>query len=405
MNIIKFKDTVVEGQSWYNQNLRGKYAYWIRCHYVVPIESINPNMYVSFETTINNLLGYNYYHLTTKNDELVYELLDERDLSVNAKHSIPLVESLPEPTSTSPAYVKTQSNIIKYVDLWEGDYYWMNSYIDLTKTDEANNVDFYKSYNTHVIESDVVQEDVERFRTWLDQLLIDVNYEYYKLVNSVYVLFNPTLDEKHSAVLVDELPDPTTENPPLIVKLNNLNVIDWTDDQKHVLDYYANNMYDDVLKWTLIYGKREITTTLTTNTLKNCGCSGGSDISSLYNSVLHVCNPESIYRAGLKQGMVEILTDIDIWNKVPATLKDTIIKYLSAIIQLGLNCDKDPSSDIYNCECLNNTSADSLFTQSIKQLIQAFEYLRDEDITNHKNYIYNTLSVWANDYYEKMQWK
>lgn len=406
MNLIKFKEDVVLGQDWYNNNLRGRYSYWIRCRYVVPLDSINANMYVSFETTINNLLGINYYALTLVDDVYKYVLLDDRDVSSNMGASIPLVEVVPEnPDAESPAYIKTQSNKIKYVDLWDGDYYWMNNYIDHNGTDSANAVDFYKVYNDHVIDGDVVKDDAEKFRTWLAQLLIDVNYEYYKLVNNEWVIFSPSLSEKSESVELQALPEEITEDTPEIVKIKiNNPLIDWSDDEMHTLNYYAAGMYDDALKWMSVYSDTQITTSLTNITTNACGCNSGTDISSLYNNTLRVCDPLNIYREGVKREMVNILTDLTMWEKIPSTTLKTISRYLNAIIKLGLIGINDSSSNTYGCDCLKEKSSESLFIQTIKQLIQVFDNLADNEIKGNKNYIISTLNTWAQDYYENMEW-
>ena len=158
MNIIKFKDTVITDTSkndfeWYNENLRGKYAFWIRCRYVVSLNDISQNMYVSFETTINNLLECDYYALSFNENENKYEyiLVPINDVSENQAKYSTLVTSVPtNPDSESPALIKIDHHKIKYIDLWQGDYYWMNSYIDHVETDAINNIDGLKQSNNYV---------------------------------------------------------------------------------------------------------------------------------------------------------------------------------------------------------------------------------------------------------------
>ena len=407
MNIIKFKDTVITDTNklefqWYNENLRGKYAYWVRCHYVIPLNSISQNMYVSFETTINNLLEYDYYVLNLVDDEYKYVFVPINDVSENQSNRSVVVEEVPaNPTAESNLYIKIDNSRIKYVDLWQGDYYWMNSYIDNVETDKVNSVDFYRQSNNYVPSDNISLDELKRFRTWLSTSLLDMNYSFYGWVDNSYLLIeNPTLEQRQSAVSVDELPSTETYS---IIKIKNLSIVDWTDDQNHILEYYKNNMYDDTLKWISIYGG--MNTSLSINDkVSGCGCGTGTNISSLYNSGVSVCDVPYIYKNGLKIGMVELFSNINTWTQLPSTYLLTVKKYIDGIIQANLGLVYDESSNYYDCECLNKNNQDNGMSV-LRQLSSAFEYLSDQEILpNHKNFVLTTLNKWASNLYEIMEW-
>lgn len=422
MNIIKFKETVITDTSlsdvdWYNENLRGKYAYWIRCHYVVPLDSITPNMYVSFESTINNLLGLDYYRLVRTEvpeyDAVAYTysyvFTDLVELSPYQKERAVLEDSVPtDPDENSPALIKIDNSRIKYVDLWWNDYYWMNRYVDLTETDNVNAVDTYKLYNSYVPETDITTDELKRFRTWLATSLLDVNYTYYLLDDEDpsdlhYVeLPYPTLDQRLSAEVVTELPTPSDASP-VCVKIKNMDVKDWTDNETHILEYYKNGMYDDTLKWMTEYSPINIKTT-SSLVVNNCGCgSGGSNVSSLYSDGLSVCDPVSLYRTGLKSGMVSLFTDISMWSGLPATYILYIKRYVDGIVQANFGLSVSDSTNYYNCECLNKSGQESGMT-ILKQLSISLEYIAEGKVEGHKNFIISSLNQWANELYELMEW-
>jgi len=464
MNIIKFKDTIVKDQDWYNDNLRGRYAYWVRCRYVIPLDSITQNMYVSFETTINNLLGYVYYGLTENSGVYSYVNVPWTDLSEKQQADAVLVEEVPEnPTEDSPILIKLDHHVIKYADLWKGDYYWMNTYIDNTETDLVNSVDIFKSYNSYVPSVDIDPEELKHFRTWLAESILSLNYTFYELVASEeeegvdptysYVkLVQPSLAQLEAAVEVDVLPeigvydyyklvedegeykyallknptdaeeaaaeekpsvptDPTSESPeyikvkvetPEYIKIKDLHITDYNEDTIHMLQYYAGGMYDDTLKWISAFSGVDVTAKFGVPS-GACGCGGGSNISSLYNDSVSVCDTVSIYRKGIKNTMVSLFSSIDTWTSMCSTFILKIKEYIDGIIQANYGMSVSDQSNYYSCECLNRSGQDSALA-ILKQLSTAFEYIAKKDINTHKNFIVTVLGQWSNQLYELMEW-
>ncbi len=360
MNIIKFKDTVVPNQEWYNNNLRGKYAYWIRCQYVVPLESIPVQACVSFETTINNLLAFDYYRLI-QNEETgiyTYEIAPIITLSVLAMRTAVLVEDVPvDPTEDSPLIIKIDRSIIKYIDMLSDENQWILAYIDISETDKINDVSELKIINSFVPDDDITMDELRRFRTWIAENLLNIKS-------------------------------------------------DITDEQKHILEYYTNGMIDDVMKWLNVFGEDvpEYSTGVSGST---CGCGSGTNLSSLYRTTTSVCDSVSIYKNNIKTGMIHMFSEIDFWKTSGDLFLKEIVKYLKGILKANLPLTNTSPNDnlVYSCDCLHSSDESQKTAQALlNDLIDAFEYIIDNNITGNKLFISNTFTKWADGLYESMQW-
>ena len=359
MNIIKFKDTFITDTSkvdfeWYNETLRGKYAYWIRCRYVVPLEAISQNMYVSFETTINNLIGETYYVLTQANNGYVYVVVSGNDLSENQKENAEVVTVVPSsPTSESAALIKTVRNVTHYIDLWDGDGSWVNSYIDVVETDRINDVSWLIKTNSYVPEGDITVEELKVFRTWLATNLLEIS--------------------------------------------------EWSDDDTHVLSYYAEGMSDEITKWLTIFGDSPIS--INKVGVSNCGCIGSGNLSSLYNESISMCDTLQIYRNNIKTSMVQLFSNVDMWSKLPGSFLNEIVRYLTGIITSNLPFEELNVFDSYKCGCTSGTDSAQVQAHGmLHDLIASFEWIIKNEVTGHKIFIQNSLFKWADNLYEKMEW-
>ena len=64
MNIIKLKDVVMPDSyrlsEFFNKNLKGKYAYWVKMRYIFPLDSLDYKTYIQYEQLDNvYMLGAN----------------------------------------------------------------------------------------------------------------------------------------------------------------------------------------------------------------------------------------------------------------------------------------------------------------------------------------------------------
>ncbi len=232
--------------------------------------------------------------------------------------------------------------------------------VDMAGTERANNVEGYVRYNKYVPVAEIDEENLKNFRGW----------------------FAGELLEKK----------------------------DWNDNIRHILEYYRDGMSDDTVKWLSYFGGQ--TYSIQTVVSKNCGCAGGStNLASLYNETLSGCDPLTIYKNNIRQGMIALFSDIDTWMEDDETdlMKDflgDVILYLKQIIADDLPLvTSDSVSDAFSCKCLSDGGYAQRQAQGLlEDLIKAFELIKDSKVSGQKNTIVNTLSSWASSLYENMSW-
>lgn len=125
MNLIKFKDAIKPNDDMFNTYCKGKYCYWVRCQYAIPLEFITPEQYVEVEMNIDKLQDLK----AADGSNLYWDLL------------------------------KSNSNIV--------------SYIDEKATDDVNCVKNYIISNRFTTDYMVTEDEVRKFRTWLVSTLLE----------------------------------------------------------------------------------------------------------------------------------------------------------------------------------------------------------------------------------------
>lgn len=115
MNIVKLLDKIKEGDDFFNQRLKGKYAYNVRCEYIIPLDSI----------TVEE---YNRLEVEGVSDDIIYDS----------------VSSLLE-------------------------------FIDFDETERVNSINKYIYLNKFVSDDDITIDELKRFRTWLAENLLDIS--------------------------------------------------------------------------------------------------------------------------------------------------------------------------------------------------------------------------------------
>lgn len=305
MNIIKFIDTPVAGKTWYNNNIRGKYTYWIHCKFVV-----------SFDNELN------YYDVEKLSDDDIILYFNENNI----------------------IFLNTDSTDE-----------WVLAYVDESSTALANSISKFIKANSFIPDDDITLDELKKFRSWLAENMLDMG--------------------------------------------------DWDDNSKHILEYYKNDMSDDVVKWLNYFGASEIG--IYSSAISSvCGCSGNGNLSSLYNDSLINCDPLSVYRKNIKSGMIDLFSNVDSWKELPKEFLDEIIKYLQGIIKANLPLVSESDTlDIYSCKCLSDGNLAQTQAQKIlSDLIDVFTWIKNDEISGHKNNIYTVLTNWSTNLYEKMKW-
>jgi hypothetical protein len=258
-------------------------------------------------------------------------------------------------------YMDLYSHII---NLYDNTELQIIDYIDVDVTDKINDIGEYVLKNTYVTDSDITLNEIRNFRTWLakELLLFDTNYETGEIKNIIF---------------------------------DNL--------ESHVLKYYSNNMIDSTITSLLNFGNINITYNTNTPT-HTCGCAGSTDLSSLYNNSVSVCDPINIYKKNIYNKMVEMFSDIKFWEQFPPEFILTFKHYIDNILKTNLPLQKNQYvSSFVDCSCvIDQTQSDGIAI--LNKLSQALQYIHDGAVSNHRNYIHDALYNWASILYENMDW-
>lgn len=317
MNIVKLKDILMPAKcsfaDFFNNKLKGKYAYWVQMRYIFPLESLSYKDYIQ------------------------YEQFDPID------------------------FLKTST--LPHIDLYSEEccmYEFSLKYIDHEKTSIANNVYEYELANNYVTDSNIDISKLRNFRSWLASEILALN---------TYV--DGTYSDKLS------------------------------DNQIHMLEYYKNDMYNNIVKQLSIFGKDNAF--LVDNTKNSCGCCN-TNISGLYNIGLNSisCDALDIYIKNLHSFMVATFENVEFWAVLNKDFLSLFKLYIDNIIKTGLTINNTTNNQQYIiCNCNNSTDAS---TTMLKNLSEALQYIIEDKIKNHLNFIHDALYNWADKLYDKMSW-
>lgn len=259
--------------------------------------------------------------------------------------------------ATNDDYVIYEEDIDKllcgdtsYLDLYTNDYL---DYVDSVETDKVNNITHLKLINSYSPDDDITIDELKLFRTWLAKQLFHLS--------------------------------PNTTDFKIL----------------HILNYYTNDLYDNTVKILSDFGQTDVKySPITTST---CGC-GNSDVSSLYNTSLSVCDPLSVYRKNVYNKMVELFSDVTYWEQWPTAFIEEFKKYIDNIIKCNFPLSAtDWYKDFVDCGCSNKSDQDK-YIEILKKLSTSLGYIKDKQVVGHKNYINDALYDWSTQLYEKMQW-
>lgn len=343
MNIIKLKDIIKPNDSYFNKHLKGKYAYWVHMRYIVSFDHMKHEGYVACEEDINKLL---------------------KDKDGN----------LPKPYGAP------------YIDIYETD---ITPYIDIYETDKVNCVTLYRIQNNYTTDCNITLDELKKFRTWLATQLL--KFDQNNLGEQMYSMYS--------------------------------------EETTHVLSYYANGMYNDIVKYLSIFGAPEASANITNvgcgcnsntslssfnksynsivkynMTLSKCGCTGGANLSPLYNSSLSNCNALEVYRKNIYDSMIKIFSEIGFWTQFPKEFILEFKKYIDNILDSNLKLTKSSYvSDFVDCGC-DTTDNQTDMQAVLKRLSESLQHIADENISGKKNYITDAFNNWSVYLYELMEW-
>ena len=233
-------------------------------------------------------------------------------------------------------------------------------FVDSKETDRINNTIEFRLKNKYVVDEDITTDELKKFRTWLATEILKMD--------------QTELGEQKKSYLNDE--------------------------ETHTMEYYANNMYDSTIKILTSFGGDSIAY-ISTPSVSSCGCEGNSDLTSLYNINVG-CNTIDIYRKNLYLKMVEMFSNVDFWTQWSPEFIGVFKRYIDNIIRINLPLSSSMLSNEYlDCGCAHESND---MSEILKRLSTALQYIYEDKVSGHRNYIRDALTDWSSKLYEIMLW-
>lgn len=315
MNIVKINDILLPEEfkmsKFFNEQLKGKYAYWIKMRYIFPLDSLDYKTYIK------------------------YEQLDNSDFS--------------------------DENILPHIDMYNEECCmidFVDEFVDICETEKINGVNKYLVANEYTTDYNIDISKLRNFRSWLAEQLICLNSG-----------------------------------------INNHDLGLYTSEQHYMLEYYKNCMYNDVVKQLLIFGKDNTYVVNSNISRSNCSCVS-NNIYNFDNAIS--CDGLSIYRKNIHNLMVETFSNVDFWKQFDKDFIKMFKLYIDNIIKVGFIINNSENTLVAECECnyTNNSNNEKL----LKNLSLSLEYILNNEISGHKNFIYDSLYNWSEYLYDYMFW-
>lgn len=269
--------------------------------------------------------------------------------AVNFVHIIPLEDITPK-QYYEISVDESKLDGITYIELVD-----IIDFIDVEETEKSNSVVNFIEANKFTLDDDITLDEIKRFRTWLAETLLSILVE----------------------------PEEQT---------------------KEMLEYYANEMYDDTIKHLTHFTQYENAPTVVN--LSSCNCTTNKNLVNQSQGALYSCDPIAVYRKGVYDKMVDVFSSIDFWKNLSTDFLAEFKKYIDGIIKLNLPLYTSPYvSDLFDCGCLSDhNSLQIKMIGYLQNLSTALGYLKEGNLYSHKNMINDSLLKWSSYLYEKMRW-
>ena len=256
-------------------------------------------------------------------------------------------EDLPESQAKLIETIKTEG--IKLTDM-------LPTALDETETFNINNnLDIkYKTLNKF-IPSGVTADDLKKFRTWLATTLL--TFETIKDADTI-----------------------------------------------HVLKYYADGMYNDVVEALNTFGKSSDIPSVLSGSTCSCNSQAASILAQFQN--ISICDPLAIYRKNIYLKMIEIFSNVDFWMDLDKEFLEMFKLYIDGIIRADFVLVQDVyASDFNDCTCqINGDTTQQTNLQILTRLSNSLAYMISQDTSGHRLYINSALTDWSTYLYENMEW-
>jgi hypothetical protein len=254
-------------------------------------------------------------------------------------------------TEAEYVLVSEQKEIGEYVNLL---YSSVLNLVDQSTTSRINSVELYKNLNKFVSDDEITLDELKNFRNWMAENLLEIR----------------------TNLLSGEF---------------------------ETLSYYKEDMFDQVIKSLSLFTTNAQPTVTYVNQ-KSCNCMTSNIKSNM--TITNQCDAVSEYRRGIYNRMVELFSDYTYWNELGGFIAE-FKRYIDGIISYNLPLYTSQYVNVFDdCTCASQTDAlQQRGIRAMKNLSQALQYIIDNDVTGHKNFINTSLNVFASEYYEMMKWK
>ena len=102
--------------------------------------------------------------------------------------------------------------------------------------------------------------------------------------------------------------------------------------------------------------------------------------------------------------MVQTFENVEFWKQFNKDFIAVFKKYIDNIIKTGLVINIPVKDTVYiKCNCSTNSINAS--SELLKNLSEALQYIIDDEITGHINFIHDALYNWAEQLYDYMSWE
>ena len=254
-----------------------------------------------------------------------------------------------------------REDILPHIDLYSEDccmFDFAQNFIDHDATETANPINEYRIANEYVVDFNVDITNLRSFRSWLANEIL---------------LLNSSMDGTYN---------------------DNL-----SDNQIHMLEFYKNNMYNEIIKQLSIFGIDNNFKAIGSTNACGC-CSTNTSIENL--SLITPCNPIEIYTKNIHNLMVQTFEDVNFWMKFNIEFIKLFKLYIDNIIKAGLVIKTNDINKMYTyCDCGNT----NLHTSILQNLSTSLDYIINNEVSNHRNFIHDSLYNWAETLYDYMYWK
>jgi hypothetical protein len=254
-------------------------------------------------------------------------------------------------TEAEYVLVSEQNEIDEYVNLL---YSSVLNLVDQSTTSRINSVELYKNLNKFVSDDEITLDELKNFRNWMAENLLEIR----------------------TNLLSGEF---------------------------EMLSYYKEDMFDQVIKSLSLFTTNAQPTVTYVNQ-KSCNCMTSNIKSNM--TITNQCDAVSEYRRGIYNRMVELFSDYTYWIELDGFIAE-FKRYIDGIISYNLPLYTSQYVNVFDdCTCASQTDAlQQRGIRAMKNLSQALQYIIDNDVTGHKNFINTSLNVFASEYYEMMKWK